>query len=78
MTLSTQLAYFVPSKVRKRGKSYAEHGLVTMTACGADRVEATVTGSEEYDVLLTRERQQVYASCSCLVFHDRGEICKHI
>jgi superfamily II DNA or RNA helicase len=78
MTLSMQLAYFVPAKVRKRGKSYFQDGLVTVTVCEADRVEATVTGSEDYSVFLIRERQQVFASCSCLFFHDRGEICKHI
>jgi hypothetical protein len=45
MTLSMQLAYFVPAKVRKRGKSYFQDGLVAVTVREADRVEATVTGS---------------------------------
>jgi superfamily II DNA or RNA helicase len=77
MTLASTLERFVNSKVRKRGIHYFRGKRVRLTACGPETAEAVVSGSSEYDVLLTRDSQGLRASCSC-PFSDRGEICKHV
>ena len=78
MNLETQLSRFVTSEVRKRGASYFREGRVSLTTRGGERVEAVVTGSSLYEVVLNREGQQLFASCACPYFDDRDEICKHI
>ncbi|HEY4564930.1 MAG TPA: SWIM zinc finger family protein, partial [Thermoanaerobaculia bacterium] len=71
------LERFVNPKVRKRGLHYFRGKRVRLTACGPEKVEAVVSGSSEYDVLLTREPEGLRASCSC-PFSGRGEPCKHL
>jgi superfamily II DNA or RNA helicase len=44
----------------------------------ADLVEATVSGASPGSVVLAREGQQLFASCSCPYFVERCEICQHI
>jgi hypothetical protein len=50
---------------------------VRLTACGPETAEAVVSGTSEYDVLLTRDAAGLRVSCSC-PFSDRGEPCKHV
>jgi len=78
MSLATVLSWSVPAAIRKRGAKYVQDGFVELTVCTAKRVEATVTGTEEYAVALDREDKLVWATCTCLYFSDRGEVCKHV
>ena len=78
MTLASSLAPFVESRVRGRGREYFGLGMVTLLSCGPATVEAVVLGSEEYDVSLVRQGQDLAAFCSCPYAVDRGEPCKHI
>jgi superfamily II DNA or RNA helicase len=41
-------------------------------------VEAAVSGSEQYVVLLRRDDKKLWASCTCPYASDRDEVCKHI
>jgi superfamily II DNA or RNA helicase len=77
MTLASSLAPFVESRIRGRGREYFARGMVSLLSCGPVAVEAMVLGSEEYDVTLVREGQDLEAFCSC-PYVDRGEPCKHI
>ena len=65
MTLASTLERFVNPKVRKRGIHYFRGKRVRLTACGPETAEAVVSGTSEYDVLLTRDSQGLRASCSC-------------
>jgi superfamily II DNA or RNA helicase len=76
--LSSLLARFVHSRVRKRGLRYFRSGQVAVHASSPDEVEATVTGSERYRVQLTRDAKDVVAWCSCPYFADHREVCKHV
>src|SRR4051794_18613748 len=77
MTLASTLERFVNPKVRKRGIHYFRGKRVRLTACGPETAEAVVSGSSEYDVLLTHDPEGLRASCSC-PFSGRGEPCKHL
>ena len=77
MTLASTLERSVNPKVRKRGIHYFRGKRVRLTACGPETAEAVVSGSSEYDVLLTRDSEGLRASCSC-PYSDRGVICKHV
>ncbi len=78
MTLASTLAHSVDSGVRKRGQQYFRDGKVSVTSSDRDVVAATVFGSDEYHVLLTRESKRLYASCTCPYIADRGEPCQHV
>src|SRR3982750_4400153 len=77
MTLASTLERFVNPKVRKRGLHYFRGKRARLTASGPGTAEAVVSGSSEYDVLLTLEPEGLRASCSC-PFSGRGEPCKHL
>ena len=66
------LAHFAPA-ARERGRRYAEEGRVESIDVRDDVVEATVVGSEAYDVVWEHDRGEWRASCSCPV----GSFCKH-
>src|SRR6185436_12770540 len=77
-SLATALSQFVPAKIRKRGAEYFHNGLVNLVSCKGEKVEAIVSGTEGYQVVLRREDTLVWAGCSCPYSNDRGEVCKHI
>src|SRR6185436_5790377 len=77
-SLATALSQFVPAKIRKRGAEYFHNGLVNLVSCNGEKVEAVVSGTEGYQVVLRRDDTLVWAGCSCPYSNDRGEVCKHI
>ncbi|MFL6194125.1 MAG: SNF2-related protein, partial [Thermoanaerobaculia bacterium] len=77
MTIASTLERFVSSKVRKRGIHYFRGKRVRLTVGGPETAEAVVSGSSEYDVLLSRGPDGLRVSCSCPV-SGRGEPCKHV
>ena len=78
MSLAEALSPSVPTKIRKRGAQYHRQGLVTLNTCNGERVEATVAGTESYEIRLRRNERVVWANCTCPYSEDRGEVCKHI
>jgi len=79
MSLARNFSPSVPAKLRKRGEEYWHQGLVNLDSCTGLRVEAIVSGTEDYRVALTRDGQRVWATCTCPYSTDRGgEICKHV
>jgi superfamily II DNA or RNA helicase len=77
-SLAAALSSSVPAKIRERGIEYLRKGLVRLTDCTSARVTARVSGTQAYDVTLTREGDVVWADCSCPFCMDREEVCKHI
>jgi len=77
MTLATMLAHYVDWRVRERGRAYSQSGQVAITACGPEKVEAVVTGSQEYSVSLARNGRDLRVFCTCPFFAG-GEPCKHV
>jgi superfamily II DNA or RNA helicase len=78
LSLASVLSPFVSGTVRHRGEQYQRSGLVRLRVCNGSRVEATVSGTDEYAVALQREDRMVWASCTCPYSTDRDEVCKHI
>jgi superfamily II DNA or RNA helicase len=77
MTLAAMLAHLVDWRVRERGREYFQAERVRLTECGPEAVRAEVSGTETYDVSLTREEETVWARCSCPFFAG-GVLCKHV
>ena len=71
------LREFAGEQVFARGEGYFRAGAVQLLALEADRVFATVSGTENYTVTLTGGGFKFKGSCSCPAFADRG-FCKHI
>ncbi|MES1211807.1 MAG: SWIM zinc finger family protein, partial [Acidobacteriota bacterium] len=66
------------SPVRNRGLHYFRGRRVSLLSCGPWEARAVVTGTNRYEVALTREGKRVRVSCSCPFFADRDTPCKHI
>src|SRR5215218_3735978 len=76
--IASFVAWTVPAQVRKRGLDYFQRKAVAVIASSPGHAEATVSGSEPYQVRLIREAKKLRGSCSCPYFTDRQEICKHV
>lgn len=79
-TLSETLSRSFSSRVRGRGRSYAEVGRVAILSADQDLVQVYVHGSGTYDVTLEHDAgvKAIFASCTCPHFDQRFEPCKHI
>jgi len=75
-----QLERQVESGVRERGRRYYAEGAVELVHAEPGLVEATVYGTEPYDVRIEHDSAggTVEVGCGCAYFQDRGEPCKHI
>ena len=78
MTLCTEVAGQVSSRIRDKGEQYYRNGRVKLTSGNSVIVRATVRGSQPYDVRLGRLRDTIVTRCSCPYFQDNLDICKHI
>jgi superfamily II DNA or RNA helicase len=78
MSLSDLVAGQVAAQVRGRGREYFLDGLVDLDLVGPTKVQATVHGSEAYDVDLELEGRTLYVGCTCPYVGDFGGPCKHI
>lgn len=66
------------SVILDRGLAYYERGLVTDYRQGTKLIRATVQGSEEYDVRIRTEGEQIAdMECDC-PYAERGTYCKHM
>ena len=78
ISLTAALARQVPSRVQARGRSYFVSGAVRSVQGDELAMEATVRGSIQYQVGVTREGDTLAVTCTCPYFDDRAEVCKHI
>jgi len=78
MDLSSALASSVASEVRRRGEAYFREGRVRLVSRGETFVNATVSGSNLYEVELDRTSSSLLASCTCPYYERDLDICKHI
>src|SRR5712691_250086 len=76
--LSTVLARQVPTQSRTRGFEYFIRGAVRSLTAQNGIIQATVRGSQLYDVWLEPSGDLLQASCTCPYFIDRNDACKHV
>src|SRR5712691_2988197 len=76
--LSTVLARQVPTQSRTRGFAYFTRGAVRSLTAQNGIIQATVRGSQLYDVWLEPDGELRQASCTCPYFIDQYDICKHV
>src|SRR5437588_7719988 len=78
MALSTTLSNAVDCDIQARGREYFTRGAVRIEHGNRHAVQATVQGTEEYDVTLERANKSIEAWCSCRYCRDLYDPCKHI
>jgi hypothetical protein len=78
MALTTHLSGYVSNKVRHRGYSYYQSGAVQILNGNKEELQASVIGTDAYEVDMYREEDTVYVSCTCPYFEGEREPCKHI
>jgi superfamily II DNA or RNA helicase len=66
------------SATRRKGDDYYRSGMVEVYNYTANLVQAGVTGSNVYDVALSRDGALLMASCECPYAQRELEFCKHI
>ena len=77
MSLTQELSRYFDQAVRARGIQYYQGPGVKITFADPWEVQAIVSGSEDYAVTLTREKNLVTGSCECPYAED-GAPCKHL
>ena len=65
-------------KARTRGDEYFKYGFVSRTHVANNVFSATVSGTYEYKVRLTLDRERLTVKCTCPYFLDVVLPCKHI
>ena len=78
MRLSQALAAQVSSRTRSRGAAYFTSGAVSRIDVRDTILQATVTGSQPYQVCLEPAGSLLRGSCTCAYYLDRVDICKHV
>ena len=76
MYLTNKFSSRFTGGVRSRGQSYFRQGLVQIVEGTKETVNAVVTGSKDYDVMLTIQERELCVACSCPYFDNYP--CKHI
>jgi len=74
--LKKAVAGFASTPSHERGLAYLEAGRVGTLRASAERVGATVQGSEEYQAELRAKGGKLRFSCSCPIGRE-GAFCKH-
>ena len=75
--LASKLSRLFTSIVRGRGQTYYARGAVNIHHGSATKVEATVWGSEDYEVQIEWTNGDLALHCSCPYFASDGA-CKHL
>jgi superfamily II DNA or RNA helicase len=72
------LGRFVNQKIRMRGREYFQRRAVRILFADPEFVSARVSGSQDYDVDLEREKDGLVFSCDCPYFDSNFAVCKHV
>src|ERR1019366_360952 len=75
--LASKLSRLFTSTVRGRGQTYYARGAVNIRHGSAIKVDATVWGSEDYEVEIEWANGELTLYCSCPYFDSDGP-CKHL
>ncbi len=78
MSLTAQLVHDVEPDVQYQGRQYYIRGVVRIREGTSDHVDATVHGTQPYEVGLVRLRDTVLGWCSCPYCQNHWRPCKHI
>lgn len=76
MYLTNKFSSRFTGGVRSRGQAYFSQGLVQIVEGTKETVNAVVTGSKDYDVMLTIQERDLCVACTCPYFDNYP--CKHI
>ncbi len=68
----------ISRNIKMRGQDYFNRKAVRILFADADFVSAQVSGSQEYEVDIERDRETLVYSCDCPFFEGNFEVCKHI
>src|SRR5215469_6167702 len=77
MNLSSRLAGDFPAGVRRRGEEYHWQKLVQIEKGSDTGVDATIRGSQQYEVEMSWEPGALSVWCDCPYFESNGP-CKHL
>jgi len=69
-----EIQEFCGITIFRRGKDYENHAIEEIEYVHENKIEAEVTGSELYDVVIEKKDSKIVATCSCPF---EGEMCKH-
>jgi len=69
-----EIQEFCGVTIFRRGKDYENHAIEEIEYVHENKIEAEVTGSELYDVVIEKKDSKIVATCSCPF---EGEMCKH-
>jgi hypothetical protein len=72
------LARQVSQRIRAYGRDYFERHAVKILFADHEFVSAQVSDSQDYDVDLEREREELIFSCDCPYFEENLDVCKHV
>ena len=75
--IASQLSHLFPPSVRSRGQDYYWRGAPQIQRGSPFSIEATVRGSQKYEVDLNWEDGELSLWCSCPYFESDGP-CKHL
>jgi superfamily II DNA or RNA helicase len=78
MPLSQLLAKQFSKKMQDKGRAYFYSGAVKLTNLADDYAEATVRGTDLYDVDLRLDGDRLHGTCSCPFFDQYVQPCKHL
>jgi superfamily II DNA or RNA helicase len=73
-----KLTRFVSRKIQMRGSEYFYRGAVRILFADTEFISARVSGSQDYEVDLERNKEALIYSCDCPYFDGNLEICKHV
>jgi superfamily II DNA or RNA helicase len=76
--LTSELKNDFPRKTREKGENYYRRKAVEIINSEPGRIRARVQGAHLYDVNVGWDDDQYSYNCSCPVFVDRNEPCKHV
>ena len=68
----------VPRQTRQRGQEYFQRGRVRQVVGNEHSIDATVLGTDRYEVELSIVEDALDYSCSCPYFLRDFDVCKHI
>ena len=68
----------ISARSRSRGDEYFADGAVVHIEGANGAIHAIVSGTEDYDVCLRTERQELQVECACPYFADQFRPCKHV
>jgi superfamily II DNA or RNA helicase len=68
----------VSRKIKDRGREYFQRNAVRVLFADEEFISARVSGSQEYEVDLERDKGDLIFSCDCPYFEGSLDVCKHV